>query len=155
QGFAARGLSMSVLSAKGFLILSALASIFTLTSCERRPVTLAWKLDEGKTYVYKSEVTGAWKIEGWEKGERGGKFGNVLETRMVVLSYIGNSVFQIKQIVKLMREGTNYAPTVVTYSMAPTGKLYSIELSDTGTAPRVFDSKERREKLFEETQPTY
>lgn len=149
------GFWMRVLSAKGLLTLSAIISIFTLTSCERRPVTLSWKLDQGKTYVYKSEVTGTWKIEGWEKGERGGKFGNVLETRMVVLSATKDSVFQVKEIVKLMREGTDYAPTVVTYSMAPNGKLYAIELSDTGTAPRVFDSRERREKLFEETQPTY
>ncbi len=153
--FANRGFWMRVLSMKGLLIVSALISSLALTSCERRPVTLTWKLDEGKTYVYKSEVTGTWKIEGWEKGERGGKFGNVLETRMVVLSAVEDSVFQVKEITKLMREGTDYAPTVVTYSMAPNGKLYAIELSDTGTAPRVFDSRERREKFFEETQPTY
>lgn len=142
------------------LILGGLAAFmlsFT-TSCERRSAKLRWKLEQGKTYVYRSEVTGSWRIEGWEKGERSGEFGNLIETEMSVLGIGPDSAFRIREAINLIREGQEFKPTIVTYSMAPNGRLYGMSEVDTGSAPRSIPSRERseyRKQYFEQTQPTY
>jgi hypothetical protein len=133
-------------------------AVFFTTSCERRPVKLRWKLEPGKTYVYRSEVTGNWRIEGWEKGERGGEFGNLIETEMSVLGIGPDSTFRIREAINLIREGQEFEPTIVTYSMAPNGRLYGMSEVGTGSAPRSIPSRERseyRKQYFEQTQPTY
>ncbi|MCK4232328.1 hypothetical protein KAX21_05200 [candidate division WOR-3 bacterium] len=133
-------------------------AVFFTTSCERRPAKLRWKLEPGKTYVYRSEVAGNWRIEGWEKGERGGEFGNLIETEMSVLGIGSDSAFRIREAINLIREGQEFEPTIVTYSMAPDGRLYGMSEVGIGSAPRSIPSRERREyrkQYFEQTQPTY
>jgi len=127
---------------------------FGSLSCARKPVKLRWKLEQGKTYVYKSDFTGTWRIEGWENGERGGTFGNLTMTTMQVTG-VEDSAFRIHETTELIREGEKFTPTVYDYRLAPNGKLYGIESYDSGSAPRIFPSKERREQFFSETQPTY
>lgn len=151
-----RNTHKSITPADALLVSGLVFLVLATAACERRPVKLLWKLEQGKTYVYKNEVTGTWKIEGWEMGERGGPFGNVLTTEMTVESMNADSSFHVKEVTKLMREGAGFAPTVVTYSMASNGKIYSLEIRDTGTAPRAIPvTRERTEKLYEETQPTF
>lgn len=127
-------------------------------SCERKPVKLRWKLEQGKTYIYRSEVTGTWKLVSQEEGEFGGEFGNLLMTEMTVLEIGPDSAFKISESIDLLRKGQNFEPTVVTYSMAPNGKLYAMAEVDTGSAPRHIRGRERSEyraQYFEQTQPTY
>ncbi len=129
-------------------------------SCVRRPIKLAWKLEEGKTYVYRSEVEGSSKIivhkaDGADEVLDEGKFGNLIMTEMTVLGSEADSAWRMREVIKLVREGTDYAPTVVEYLMAPNGKLYDIISEEEGSAPRVFQSTERREQYFNETQPAY
>lgn len=127
-------------------------------SCARRPVKVRWNLKEGKTYVYRQEVTGTWRLEGWEMGERSGKFGNLLETRMKVLDVTPDSAFRIREEIELIREGQEFEPTKFEFLMAPSGRLYEMSEVIPGTAIRHIESRAtRRQKkqYFEQTQPAY
>jgi len=131
--------------------IAALLLVGLAASCARRPVKLRWKLEPGKTYVYRSEVTGTWEVKGW----KGGEFGNLLETEMNVLEVGADSAFRIKEVVRLTGKDVEFEPTVYVYRMSPNGKLYGLESAEFGNSPRVFASKERAERFFEQTQPTY
>lgn len=155
--FSRLGVSRKTLYGLILIGLCAIALSFT-ASCERKPVKLRWKLEQGKTYIYRSEVTGTWKLVSREEGEFGGEFGNLLMTEMTVLGIGSDSAFKIRESINLIREGQEFEPTVVTYSMAPDGKLYAMAEVDTGSAPRHIRGRERREyraQYFEQTQPTY
>lgn len=127
---------------------------FASLSCARKPVKLRWKLEEGKTYVYRSEFTGVWKIEGGEMDGRGGEYGNLTMTEMNVTA-VEDSAFKIHETTELIREGQEFTPIIVEYRLTPAGRLYGIELLDAGNIPRSFTSPKRRERFFDQTQPTY
>jgi hypothetical protein len=140
--------SLTLLAVFSMVMLSAI-------SCARKPARVQWKLAEGKTYLYRSEITGSWRIEGWEMGERGREFGNLLEYEMIVESIDTDSVMKIKEIIHLVREDAEYEPTVITYNMTPTGKITEVADIAEGTAPRTLPASTRRENYMEETQPTF
>ncbi len=135
-------------------ILTAIVAFLTIPSCAPKPGKLRWKLEVGKTYVYRTEVTGSWKIEGWELGERSGNFGNLVEVRMKVASK-DDEKFSISEEVELIREGQSYKPSVTSYVMTPAGRVSSLSELVASDAPRVLDDMKRREQYFEQTQPTF
>ncbi|MBN2379682.1 hypothetical protein JXM67_07770 [candidate division WOR-3 bacterium] len=135
--------------------LGILTLAFTALSCARKPVKLRWKLEAGKTYAFRAEVTGSWRIEGWEQGERGGDYGKLFTSEMMILAIEEDSSFSVQETIELIREGKKFKPTVVVYRMSPNGKIYGIESLEADTATQVFASQERREQFLEQTQPTY
>lgn len=137
------------------LALGVMIALTFTTSCVHKPVELNWKLEEGKTYVYHNEVTGKWRIEGWELGERSGEFGNLLETEMKVVAKEGDSVFKIDEVVRLIRDDKKLVTSMVTYNMSADGKIYGLLRADTADVERLFTSAQRRKSYVEQAQPTF
>lgn len=145
----------------------AMAGLFLVGSgvgCVRKPVKLRWKLAEGKTYVYRNETNGKSYAIAQTVDEEGnpkdttldfGPFGNLIVTEMTVLAIQADTAFHIQTKIQLVREDEDILPTVVLYNMAPNGAMYGISTLESGGEPRFFESKQRREQFYEQSQPVY
>jgi len=139
-------------SVLGVVVLS--AGMLAGLACVRKPQKLRWKMEQGKTYVYRNDFTGTWKIEGWDQGERGGEFGKLLMSEISVLE-TSDSIFKLREESRIVKEDREFKSTIVEYRMYANGKMYGIEVFDPDSATQVFPSKQRREQFFEQSQPTY